>query len=127
MPNLADIYPEVNNQTSLFDNESYPTLDLLTVEVGQDQQITSPNVLNVTVSDTASRRKRLAQTMSHTIEHTIDQTINHKDNCQMQKTLVSVKDLNLQDIIIYPTSFETVVCSGYCHKHRVYIHFIISN
>lgn len=105
MPNLADIYPNVNNETSLFDNESYPTLDLLTVEAVQDQQITSPNLVNVT--EITSRKKRLAQRISH------------KDNCKMQKTNISIKDLNLEDIIIYPTSFETITCTGHCYKHRV--------
>ncbi len=103
MPNLADIYPQVNNETSIFDNQNYPTLDLLTVEVVRDQQI--PNLVNV--SDVTSRRKRLAQRQ------------NHKDKCEMKKSFISLKELNLEGVIIYPTFIETVDCSGNCHKHRV--------
>jgi len=101
MPNLADIYPQVNNETSIFDNQNYPTLDLLTVEVVRDEQIV--NVVNA--SDVTSRRKRVAQ--------------RPKDKCEMKKSLISLKELNLEGVIIYPTMIETVDCSGNCHKHRV--------
>jgi len=68
----------------------------------RDQRI--PN--NVNVSDVTSRKKRLAQ------------QLNHKHKCEMKKSFISLKELNLEGVIIYPTMIETVDCSGNCHKHR---------
>ena len=106
MPNLAEIYPEVNNESSVLNNEdNFPTLDLLTVEVIRQQPFPSNSTIGM-----STRRKRVA----------LRQT--QHNSCQTIKTEVSIKDLNLEETVLYPTSFTTVTCKGSCHKHQVNIH-----
>ena len=100
MPNLAEIYPEVNNESSVLNEDNFPTLDLLTVEVVR-QHISSNHT-----SDGSTRRKRVALRNGH-------------KSCKMTETHISIKDLNLEEVIVYPTSFKTVNCNGSCHNHKV--------
>src|ERR1700712_5015558 len=100
MPNLAEIYPEVNNDTTVLNEDNFPTLDLMTVEVVR-QQIPSNNT-----RDGSTRRKRVALRAHH-------------KSCKMTKTEISIKDLNLEETVLYPTSIKTVICTGSCHKNQV--------
>lgn len=98
MPNLAQIYPEVN-ESAILNEDKFPTLDLLTVEMIRQQVMVS----NTTV---ASRRKRLALT-------------SHRNRCRTTKTQISIKELNLEETILYPTALTLVSCQGMCHKQQV--------
>ena len=100
MPNLAQIYPEVNNESSILNEDNFPTLDLLTVEMVRQQLIPS----NTTIT---SRRKRLALT--------------HQNRCRPTKTKFSIQELNLEQTILYPKTLTIVSCQGFCHKQQVII------
>ena len=100
MPNLAEIYPEVNNESTVLNEDNFPTLDLFTVEVVRQQ------IPHNSTSDGSTRKKRVALRANH-------------NSCKMTVSQISIKDLNLEETIIYPTSFKTITCDGSCHKHQV--------
>lgn len=110
LPNLVDLYPEANG-TSLFGNEHYPILDLLTIEVSRDEQIQPIANLQTPLRNNTNsrRRKRLTRRFQKR------SNLHVSGGCAKSWSYVTFKDLGLEETIIYPTGFDMIICSG--HKN----------
>ncbi|XP_054166209.1 uncharacterized protein LOC128963684 [Oppia nitens] len=102
IPNLAQIYPEMDNESSLFNNDNFPTLDLLTIEIARQNSVSIVDT-NRSTNFSNGKRKR---------------DVNHKYMCRTIKRVISIKDLNLDDIILYPTTIEMAFCKGFCRTNQ---------
>ena len=89
LPNLMDIYPDVNQ--TIFESHLYPTLDLVTIETfTSDHQTSDEN------------KKRIVK--RHNLRH----------DCVIKTSIISIKDLGLNKLIVYPLTFQTVFCEEQC-------------
>ncbi|XP_067139287.1 bone morphogenetic protein 2-A-like [Centruroides vittatus] len=100
-PNIMDIHPEMaENDSSLFDNETYPTLDLQTAELTREE----PEPQTVENNDRILKKR----------------SVNHRTlGCRRVTRYVSFQDLGLNEIIINPEGFNFSYCLGNCiSKHQ---------
>ncbi|KAL3250067.1 hypothetical protein MRX96_055676 [Rhipicephalus microplus] len=118
-PNIMRLHPGLrDNESSLLDNETYPTLDLQVVEVllhdsgavgpGSD----SPQFVG---EDHAARphRRRRRKVQDATM---VDGDYRTHSACTPRQIDVTFADLGLENVL-YPEGFTYSYCHGACHCH----------
>lgn len=113
-PNLLDIHPDMaENESSIFDNETYPTLDVQTAET--TRQAINDNAEETSLVDAARMiKKRHAGVVF--LRSTWYQA------CRRKQMFVSYKDLGIEEDAVENPNGGLIVgyCTGKCYKddHR---------
>lgn len=107
-PNFMELNTDMGeNESSLFDNETYPTLDLKTAEISRENS-------EVQVGDFSSHilKKRHVYNQKFKKER--------KGSCHMERMFVYFDELGLNDVIIAPNGIEWAFCWGSCDAESRY-------
>ncbi|XP_035222723.1 transforming growth factor beta-2 proprotein-like isoform X2 [Stegodyphus dumicola] len=103
-PNIVELHPEMGeNESSLFDNETYPTLDLQTAEIPLDfPEFDVPaSRLNERVIRKRSNRNDV------------------QNMCQKEEIYVSFAELGLDEYILWPQGVLWTFCNGGCRGVQI--------
>lgn len=101
-PNFMELNTDMGeNESSLFDNETYPTLDLRTAEISrQDSEVQagdfSGHILKKRHINSQKIRKE------------------RKGRCHMERVFFSFTELGLDDVVVAPPGIEWTFCTGSC-------------
>ncbi|XP_054719275.1 bone morphogenetic protein 7-like [Uloborus diversus] len=98
-PNILELDPEMGeNESSLFDNETYPTLDLQTAEMPRE----------------FSEFEALTDRFNERIIRKRSSRRDEKTLCRSEKVYVSFADLGLDEFIVFPQGVLWTFCDGKC-------------
>lgn len=100
-PNIMELHPEMGeNESSLFDNETYPTLDLQTAEIPRD--FSEFDALTGRLDDRVIRKR----SNRHDSE----------DLCHTEEVYVTFADMGLDTYILWPQGVLWTFCEGSCNS-----------
>lgn len=125
-PNIMRLHPGLrDNESSLLDNETYPTLDLQVVEVLRHDQaaaaglgVDSPQLVGTDpIARPQRRRRRKVQDEASGTVVAGDSGQQHRTRgCVPDEFEVTFSELGF-DNVLYPESFTYSYCYGSCHCH----------
>lgn len=125
-PNIMRLHPGLrDNESSLLDNETYPTLDLQVVEVLRHDQaaaaglgVDSPQLVGADpIARPQRRRRRKVQNEAFGTVAAGDSGQQHRTRgCVPDEFEVTFSELGF-DNVLYPEGFTYSYCYGSCHCH----------